>query len=264
MLNLLDHPLSPYSQKCKIALYEKSVPFEVTTPEGLGTGESEATFLGANPRGEVPTLIDGDVSIFDSTVILEYLEDKWPDPALLPRDAALRARARMLEDIADTYHEAINWGLMELRIMKRGAGTDLPDQIEARADSQIKGLYAWLERQLGEAAWFGGDRFGWADAAIIPHAIGSAAFGFEPAQGSALEAWMARANARPSVANCVKAVEEFGGAAALSFIPDLIKQGLFKREYRDHRLEWMIRSGGLDIVREGLKADTIRCSNEIT
>jgi len=42
-----------------------------------------------------------------------------------------------------------------------------------------------------------------------------------------------------------------------------LKSGLFKREYRDHRLEWMIRSGGLDVVLEGMKQDNIRFSNEL-
>ncbi len=47
---------------------------------------------------EVPALIDGAARIFDSTIILEYLEDKWPTPPLLPRDPASRAEARMIED----------------------------------------------------------------------------------------------------------------------------------------------------------------------
>jgi glutathione S-transferase/RNA polymerase-associated protein len=47
-------------------------------------------------------------------------------------------------------------------------------------------------------------------------------------------------------------------------VADAVKERLFKREYRDHRLEWMIRSGGLDVVIEGLKTETIRFSNELS
>jgi glutathione S-transferase/RNA polymerase-associated protein len=48
----------------------------------------------------------------------------------------------------------------------------------------------------------------------------------------------------------------------MALVGEAVKQRLFKREYRDHRLEWMIRSGGLDVVLDGIKADTIRFSNE--
>jgi glutathione S-transferase len=73
-----EHPLSPYAQKVKIALDEKGVAYEAKMPAAIGTGQSMQAFLSANPRGEVPALVDGDVTIFDSTIILEYIEDKWP------------------------------------------------------------------------------------------------------------------------------------------------------------------------------------------
>ena len=62
MITLYDHPLSPYAQKCKIALREKGVPFEARLPAGIGSGAGlEPAFLAANPRAEVPALVDGDV-----------------------------------------------------------------------------------------------------------------------------------------------------------------------------------------------------------
>src|SRR5688500_10397809 len=100
MLKLYEHPLSPYAQKVKIALYEKGLPFESAVPNFLQPG-GEPEFQASNVRLEVPSLIDDDVSVFDSTVILEYLEDKWPAPALLPSTPAERARVRMIEEICD-------------------------------------------------------------------------------------------------------------------------------------------------------------------
>ncbi len=82
MLKLFEHPLSPYVQKVKLALIEKGIEFETELPNLLSGGGPE--FQAANPRLEVPTLVDGDTKVFDSTVILEYLEDKWPTPPLLP------------------------------------------------------------------------------------------------------------------------------------------------------------------------------------
>jgi glutathione S-transferase len=119
---LYEHPLSSYAQKVKIALREKGLDFKAETPAALGSGKAAGEFAAASPRNEVPALIDGDVQIFDSTIILEYLEDKFPSPPLLPRDPAERAKARMIEDVCDTLYEAINWGLSEIRWFKRAEG----------------------------------------------------------------------------------------------------------------------------------------------
>jgi RNA polymerase-associated protein len=158
MVLLYEHPVSPYAQKVKIALAEKGVPFETRLPDLLG-GEDPA-FAAANPRREVPALVDGDVAVFDSTVILEYIEDRWPTPPLLPREPAARARARMIEELCDTYYEAANWAVFEIRFFKRAEGP-LADRLLARAADDVHGANAWLERQLGAAPWFDGERFGW-------------------------------------------------------------------------------------------------------
>src|SRR6202042_2274428 len=100
-LIVYEHPLSPYAQKVKIALDEKGVAYEAKMPAAIGTGLVDSDFLGANPRGEVPALLDGDFAVFDSTNILEDMEDKWPTPALLPKDPAARARARTIEEVMD-------------------------------------------------------------------------------------------------------------------------------------------------------------------
>ncbi|MEQ1755654.1 MAG: glutathione S-transferase family protein [Micropepsaceae bacterium] len=258
-LVLYEHPLSPYAQKCKIALYEKGVDFKLKTPTAIGSGQVETDFLKASPRGEVPALVDGSFSIFDSTVILEYIEDCHPTPALLPRDPKLRAKARMIEDAMDTLYEPINWGLGELRWFKRAEG-ERARVIEARAGAQARDFFTWLERQLGDQQWFCGDTFGWADLSVIPYINGSSGLGVGPSASSVLGKWQARANARASVLKTAAAAAE--SIKGMAMVGEAVKQRLFKREYRDHRLEWMIRSGGLDVVLEGLKADTIRFSNE--
>ncbi len=259
MILLYEHPLSPYAQKVKIALAEKGIPFTTSLPAGFGSGAvRDDEFKRDNPRHEVPVLVDGDFHVFDSTVILEYLEDKWPEPPLLPRDPAERARARMLEEVMDTQYEAINWGLLEIEGFKRAGGA-LREQMLARAASQTAALQAWLERALGGRDWFGGARFGWGDAAVVPHLNASAARGQAPPAGSPLAHWLRRANERPSVAACVAAVR----AIVMPDLAALVASGRFKRQYRDHRLEWMMRSGGLPIVLEGMEKGTIRFGEEI-
>jgi glutathione S-transferase len=261
MILVYEHPLSPYAQKVKIALAEKGIPFEARLPEAFGSGAvRDETFRRVNPRHEVPALIDGDACIFDSTVILEYLEDKWPEPPLLPESSAERARVRMLEDVMDTQYEAINWALMEIHGFKRASGA-LREQLLARAAEQIATLQARLEQQLDGRQWFNGPSFGWGDAAVVPHLNISAFFGNPPKPGSRLAGWLERAKARPSVVACEDAARGF--MAARPDLSQVLASGLFKRQYRDHRLEWMMRSGGLPIVLEGLEKNTIRFSNEL-
>lgn len=261
MIMLYDHPLSPYGQKVKIALREKGVAFETVSPGGLGAGGAAGAFAQANPRAEVPTLVDGDVAVFDSTVILEYLEDAYPTPALLPASPADRARVRMIEDVMDTHFEPINWGLSELRWFKRAQG-EQARAIEAAAERQLTGFFAWLERQLGPRAWFNGETFGWGDLAVVPFLNGSAGQGHPPPEGSRLAAWLARANARPSVAETTAEIAAMASGAGMANVAELVERGLFKREYRDHRLEWMIKSGGLEVVLKGLERGNIRFSPE--
>ena len=258
---LHEHPLSPYAQKNKIALREKGIAFSAATPDGMGSGGAGGAFVAANPRAEVPTLIDGDVAIFDSTIIQDYIEERWPSPPLLPATPAARARVRMIEEVMDTQYEATTWGMMEIRVFGRAPGA-LGDALLARATAQIADLNTWLERQLGDADWFNGAAFGWGDIAVVPFVMGAAGFGAPPAPGGKLAEWLGRCLARPSVA--ATAAEAQASAADVAKIaPAAIASGLFKREYRDHRLEWMIRSGGMSIVEQGLSRQTIRFSYEI-
>jgi len=81
-------------------------------------------------------------------------------------------------------------------------------------------------------------------------------------QTAGLQAWQARANARPSVARTAAAAAEMA-ATGTEAIAQLVESGAFQREYRDHRLEWMIRSGGMSIVQRGLENGTIRFSREL-
>ncbi len=83
-------------------------------PDGMGAGGGGGAWAQANPRLEVPTLVDGDVSVFDSTIIQDYIEERWPTPPLLPAGAAARARVRMIEEVMDTQYEATTWGMMEI------------------------------------------------------------------------------------------------------------------------------------------------------
>jgi len=259
-VRVYDHPLSPYGQKVKMALLEKNVPFEAPLPLNIGSGERSGEFAAANPRGEVPALVDGDVKIFDSTIILEYIEDKWPAPPLLPPEPAERARVRMLEDAMDTHFEAITWGLSEIQNFGRATGA-LADSMKGRAAEQTAGWFRWLERQIGNREWFNGNVFGWGDISVVPFLNGARGFGLAPPAGSRLAAWHERVNTRPSVqevSSAAAAMAMQGASAGMAAVREMLEKGLFKREYRDHRLEWMIKTGGISVVEDGLARNNIR------
>jgi glutathione S-transferase len=260
MIVLYEHPLSPYAQKVKILLIEKGLAFTARMPVPTDLGP-DSEFGKASPRGEVPVLIDGDVRVFDSTIIAEYLEDAYPDPPMRPASAADRARVRMLEDTCDTLFEAVNWAVSEIVAFGRAQG-DLRETLLARASQQAAGIHRWLERELGPRRWFNGDAFGLGDACVYPYVAGAAGQGNAPPAGSALAEWFERMLTRPSVARCIADIAPT--LVGFEALPALIEQGLFIREYRDHRLEWMLRSGGLEIVLAGMKKKNIRFSHEPT
>jgi glutathione S-transferase/RNA polymerase-associated protein len=260
MLTLFDHPLSPYAQKVKIALREKNVPFSAVMPAGIGSGQNADDFARANPRGEVPALVHDAVTVFDSTVILEYVEDAFPTPPLLPTLAADRARVRMIEDVMDTHFEAITWALSEIRNFGRAEGTEA-ERLVAAGAKEIAAWHAWLEGELGARPFYNGAAFGWGDLAVVPFLNGAAGFGHAPPAGSRLATWFATVNARPSVATTRREAEAVAmnpGGPTLAMVRQAIEQGLFKREYRDHRLEWMVRNGALHVVEQGLAKHNIR------
>lgn len=254
-LLLYEAAASSYVQKVKIALREKGIPFRTEVPVDLVSKAIDGPLHTSNPRLEVPVLVDGDLQIFDSTIILEYLEDKWPSPSILPKDPAGRARARMIEEICDSEYEATNWGLGEITWFKRADG-DLAKEMQRQGKHHVETIQAWLTKMLGDAKYFGGAEFGWADAAAAPIVNRSSTMGIPPAAGSPLEAWLARIKERESVA---KTFEEYERAIpGMQIYSKRIEDGEAKREYRSQRLEWMIKAGGLDVVVKGLKDDNIR------
>ena len=252
---LYEHPGSPYAQKVKIALREKGVAFDVELPRSLGTGQVDEPFGMANPRAEVPVLVDGDTSIFDSTIIMEYIEERWPNPPLLPRSPQARAAARMTEDVCDTQYEAVNWGFAEVQSFGRATGA-LADTLRAAVAQQTVVIQDWLTVRLSGAAWFGGEAFGWADAAVAPMLHRSVLYGMGPPSGSALGIWYKHLLQRTSVA--VTFAEYEAASARMAATVASFRTGERLREYRDHRLEWMIKSGGIEVVLAGLRDRNIR------
>lgn len=104
---LFTGPLSMFGAKVQIAAIEKGLPLEVHMVPFDASDRYEPRHpevLRVNPKRQVPVLIDGDLALYDSTQIFEYLEDRVPQPPLWPAGIAQRARARQLEHASDEVY----------------------------------------------------------------------------------------------------------------------------------------------------------------
>src|SRR3546814_290219 len=152
-MKLYSGPLSLFARKVEIALGEKGLAFEremVPFSQGEGYSPKHPAVLAANPKGQVPVLVDGDLTLFDSTVIFEYLEDAYPQPPLMPRQPAARAQCRLLELTADEIL------LRPLRRLMYRTEPENPDparrrQLDAEgvlAEAELRRLFRDLEGRL--------------------------------------------------------------------------------------------------------------------
>ena len=115
-MKLYSGPLSLFTAKVRIALDEKALAYErVEVGWSLARRYEphHPDVVALNPKRQVPVLVDGDVVVYDSTIVLEYLEDRYPEPPLYPRDAIARARCRQLEAAADELWFPPLWDLIE-------------------------------------------------------------------------------------------------------------------------------------------------------
>lgn len=200
-MQLYTTALSPYSAKVRAALYEKKLAFEPIDVPFVRAGflSKPPELLRINPRGEVPVLIDGKVALYDSTVILEYLEDRYPDPALAPREPAARAVCRQLEDFGDELTGGPSADLVDELWTKTDPAARDAARIK-QAGEAIQRAWARLDRQLEGRDWLCG-AFSVADLACFLPASYAGFVGHGPGEEHVrLRAWIARMNERPSVA----------------------------------------------------------------
>jgi glutathione S-transferase len=204
-MRLYSGPVSLFSRKVEIALIEKGLAFEriqVPFSQSTGYAPKHPVVLAANPKAQVPVLVNGDLILFDSTVILEYLEDAYPAPPLYPADAKARARCRLLELTAD---EILLPDVRPLMYRTEPPNPNPERQLERhagghKAEATLLGRYRELEERLGQQAYFCGD-FSVADIAIFMNVLWVARLNGPRLTGHpALAAWYDRVAARPSAA----------------------------------------------------------------
>jgi glutathione S-transferase len=174
-MKLYSGPLSLFSRKVEIALGEKGIPFErvmVPFTQERGYQPKHPDVLAANPKGQVPVLVDGDVTLFDSTVIFEYLEEAYPAPALMPPmgpgAAGPRAECRMMELRADevVFPHARAFFYRTDPPHPDAAARKANEEAGVRAEAALRGHFAALDAIVSRRDFLCGD-LSYADIAMF-------------------------------------------------------------------------------------------------
>ena len=181
-LTVIGSFVSPYVRKVLACMELKGLDFEVD-PITPFYGNDEFSRL--SPLRRIPVLIDGDTVLSDSSVICAYLEEAYGGYPLLPAGPCERARARWLEEFADTrLGEIFIWGLFYQKVVRRLVWNETPDEARVRKtlEEDAPAALDYLEGELPEAGYLFGP-LGLADLAIASFFVNAAYAGFSPDAG---------------------------------------------------------------------------------
>ncbi len=197
-LTLYAHPFAAYCWKALIALYENATPFNYRVVEdAAGWAELESLW----PIRKFPLLRDGDSTIVESSIIIEYLMRHYPGASrMIPEDADAALTVRFMDRFFDNY-------------VMRPMQTLVSDRMRTHSERDIKGVadarrmlevaYGWLEGQLAPQGWASGSSFSLADCAAAPALFYADWVHPLDDRFAAVRAYRARVLARPCVARVV-------------------------------------------------------------
>jgi glutathione S-transferase len=203
-LTLYAHPFAAYCWKVLIALYENATPFSYRVIEdGAGWAELEALW----PIRKFPLLRDGDATIVESSIIVEYLTCRYPGTAhMIPVNDDVALQVRFMDRFFDNYVMTPMQTLVSDR-MRAETERDAKGVADARKTLDV--AYGWLEERLAPHAWVSGSSFSLADCSAAPalfyadwvHPVGD--------RFPAVLAYRGQVLARPSVARVVDEARPF-------------------------------------------------------
>ncbi|MGD1941809.1 MAG: glutathione S-transferase family protein [Leptolyngbyaceae cyanobacterium] len=160
MLKFYYHPLSPIARRVWLALLEKAIAFEPVLVELKNRENLQPEYLALNPFHHVPVVVDGDLQLLESFAILDYLEVKFPTPALSPTTPVAIARMKMVQLVIAN----------ELMPQLPGLVFSNANSAQSKADPtippQLETVLTFLTAQLGTGHYFGGDRLSLADITV--------------------------------------------------------------------------------------------------
>jgi glutathione S-transferase len=187
MLQFYYNPLSPLSRRVWIALLEKEISF---TPILVNLKEGEQfkrDFLAINPFHHVPVIIDDGLRVLESLAILDYLECKYPQNPLLPKDPSELAKVRMAQMVANNELSSLVIPLI--------SETDDSPQLK-KAKRKITRTLNFLAKLLADDAYFGGENLSLGDIVAGNAVILVGKLGYDLSQIEQIERWRDRLMAR--------------------------------------------------------------------
>jgi glutathione S-transferase len=159
-MKLIASPTSPYARKVRIALAEKKIEYTLVDESPW---PADTMVSGLNPLGKVPVLVmDDGATLFDSRVIVEYLDTVSPVSRLIPEPSRQRIAVKRWEALADGVCDAAVAIILE---RKRPARQQSADWIERQRQKVERGVVEFA-RELGERPWCSGDSYSLADIAV--------------------------------------------------------------------------------------------------
>lgn len=197
-LTLYAHPFSSYCQKVLIALYENGIDF---TYRILNDEKGYAELAALWPHKKFPVLVDGDTTVIESSVIIEYLALHYPGPApLIPADRDAALHTRFMDRFFDNY-VMTPMSKIVADCMRPETGHDPIGVADAKAQLDVS--YNWLDSVMQKQPWAAGEHFSLADCAAAPSLFYADWVHEIDSRFANARAYRARLLARPSVARAV-------------------------------------------------------------
>jgi glutathione S-transferase len=211
MLKLYGALLSPFVRKVRVVLAEKGVEYELIAQNPFDKSEA---FLKRSPLGRIPALEDeAGRGLADSSVIAEYLEERFPNPRLFPADPYDRARVRWFDEYADGgmgpsmtakifFQRVISAKLMKAPSDEKTVQSGL---------AEVPNFFGYLEEELGGRDYLVANAFTLADVSVASQLINLRHAGVEVDAGRfpALARWFERITTRPSIAALIEQDQGF-------------------------------------------------------
>jgi len=208
MIKLYDFLPCPFGQKVRIALAEKGLTYDLVQVDITKGENRHPEFFRLNPFGRVPVLVDEDTTVYDSTIINEYLEDEYPEPPILPPvgSSAMRARARRLEDFADTSFTP-QVGQLMAELGKPDAERNA-ERLQ-RLNQAVERVLDYLNQELAGQQFLATD-FSVAEIGFIPRLLVLPNLGIEAGTNRPnVDGWIKRLLERPSLRNLQGVTTDF-------------------------------------------------------
>ena len=193
VMTMYSDPSSPYSHRVRLVLAEKSITVEIKDVDPLDISED---IMDLNPYGTLPTLVDRDLTLFESRIIMEYLDERFPHPPLLPVDPVSRASSRLY-----MHRVSKDWYTKMEEILNGG-------KVATKARKELRESLTAAAPIFTHKPYFMSDDFSLVDCSIAPMLWRLPVLGIElPAQGKPVLEYAERLFARESFQQSLSEVE---------------------------------------------------------